>query len=102
MIVPNLMIKRGLRRAGKRIQVRRQRNVAELEAKIMLTRLTLLSFAIIGSIATPAPAEFRQALAQFGQRCQTPRGTCFITAPVPLGSPCFCPTPLGNVAGKVI
>jgi hypothetical protein len=67
----------------------------------MLTKLAVLGFAVIGTLEAPAPVEFRQQLAQFGQRCVTPRGACFTGALLPLGSRCFCPTPVGPVEGKV-
>jgi hypothetical protein len=69
----------------------------------MLARLTVLTLAVIGTLAASAPIEAKLQLAQgFGQRCQTPRGTCFLGAPLPIGRPCSCPAPTGPVPGVVI
>jgi hypothetical protein len=69
----------------------------------MFTKLTVLGFAVFGTLAASAPIEGKLQLAQgFGQRCQTPRGTCFLGAPLPIGKPCSCPAPTGPVPGVVI
>lgn len=38
----------------------------------------------------------------FGQRCQTAQVWCFMAAPAPVGTRCFCPTPFGAAPGVVV
>ncbi len=33
-------------------------------------------------------------------RCETRAGSCSV-APAPVGSPCWCPSPLGSIAGRI-
>ena len=33
-------------------------------------------------------------------RCETRAGNCSV-APAPVGSPCWCPSPLGSIAGRI-
>lgn len=35
-----------------------------------------------------------------GTRCETRAGSCSV-APAPIGSPCWCPSPLGSIAGRI-
>jgi hypothetical protein len=55
------------------------------------------------SAASLSPAG-RLQLAQFvfGQRCQAAQVWCFMSAPAPVGSGCFCPTPFGPAPGFVV
>jgi hypothetical protein len=34
------------------------------------------------------------------QRCVTPVGVCFMPQAIPVGYPCFCPTPYGTASGR--
>jgi hypothetical protein len=56
---------------------------------------------VAGQLADLPRWQLAQQLA-FGQRCQTGQGWCFMAAPAPLGSACFCPTPFGAVPGFVV
>jgi hypothetical protein len=38
----------------------------------------------------------------FGQRCQTPQIWCVMVQPAPVGTQCFCPSPLGLLPGVVV
>jgi hypothetical protein len=60
---------------------------------------------MVNSVAALQVAEApRWQLAQiiFGQRCQTAQGWCFMAAPAPVGTQCFCPTPFGPAGGFVV
>ena len=69
----------------------------------MFTKLTVLSFAVIGTLAAATPIEAKLQLAQgFGQRCKTAQGVCSMSRPALVGAKCFCPAPSGSISGTVI
>ena len=41
------------------------------------------------------------ALGRTSNRCVTPKSYCYLEAPAPIGTPCWCATPYGPAAGQV-
>jgi hypothetical protein len=48
-----------------------------------------------------APGQFCANAAPFGFRCQTPQFWCGLPQPGPVGTPCYCNSPYGPIAGAV-
>jgi hypothetical protein len=57
------------------------------------TALVAIGAAI--AFAPPAPAQ------QMSNRCVTPQFWCILPAAAPVGTPCYCSTPYGRVAGVI-
>jgi hypothetical protein len=72
--------------------------------KIMGLKFAILAMTAVAGAAALVADTPRSVFAQvsFGQRCQTSRGICVMTAPAPVGSQCVCPTPVGPLNGFVI
>jgi len=70
----------------------------------MRTRSVIFALIVNAVVAAQAAEPPRQQFAQFifGQRCQTPQAVCFLGAPAPVGTRCFCPTPFGPAPGVVV
>ena len=70
----------------------------------MRTRSVVFALIVNATVAAQAGEAPRLQLAQFifGQRCQTPQAVCFLSAPAPVGTRCFCPTPFGPAPGVVV
>ena len=41
------------------------------------------------------------AAGQTSNKCVTPKSHCYLQAPAPIGTPCWCATPYGPAAGQV-
>ena len=70
----------------------------------MRTKSLIFALIVNATVAVQAAEAPRLQLAQiiFGQRCQTAQGWCFMAAPAPVGTQCFCPTPFGPAGGFVV
>jgi len=70
----------------------------------MRVKSVIVAAIINAALAAQAAEAPRLQLAQFifGQRCQTPQAVCFLGAPAPVGTRCFCPTPFGPAPGVVV
>jgi hypothetical protein len=65
----------------------------------MMCRAVILGVSVIVWAGAVSPSLHAQA---FGQRCQTARGWCSLSTPLPVGTACFCPTPAGPARGSVV
>lgn len=56
----------------------------------------VLALAVLDGVQGPGPAAEGQQFVQYlSVVCRTPIVTCYLPAPQPVNSPCFCPNP-GN------
>ena len=64
----------------------------------MKRRLATAGFVIAAALLGATQSTAHQPMSN---RCVTPQFWCWLPGYGPVGAPCFCPTPYGNVPGVI-